>query len=49
MFIITYRSYKEHYDREVYQTAEEASRRMKQLENCKVVDKLKIREVKKLL
>ena len=48
MFVITYRSYKEHHDKEVYQTAEEAARRMEQLKGCKIVDKLEIREVKKL-
>ena len=48
MFIITYRSYKEHYDKEVYQTAEEANHRMEQLKGCKIVDKLAIREAKKL-
>jgi hypothetical protein len=43
-YIITYRSYKTFFDKEVFTTKEAAEKRMEQLKTCKFVDKLEIKE-----
>ena len=45
MIIITYRSYKMHYDKEVYTDQATAEQRYEQLKKCGFVDKLMIRGV----
>jgi hypothetical protein len=45
MIIITYRSYKMHYDKEVYTNQAAAEYRYEQLKKCEFVDKLTIRGV----
>ena len=43
-YIITYRSYKQHYDKEVFSDKAQAEIRYKQLAQCKIVDQLKVQE-----
>ena len=45
MIIITYRSYKMHYDKEVYTDQATAKQRYEQLKKCGFVDRLTIRGV----
>ena len=44
-YIITYRSYKQHYDKEVFSDKAQAEIRYQQLAQCKAVDQLKVQEV----
>ena len=43
-YVITYVSYKTYSDREVYYNKETANRRFLQLEKCKAVSKLQMKE-----